>query len=199
VLPPLLALCAASIFVITTRDRLGLATSIVLTLGFGAGAIARARDRSAASTWLVVAFGLRALHAAMEAAAYGVNLATDGQPDASVFAVPANALLAAHYSLGIGAEWLLAMGCVIGVAHRGGPRPRVERRSAYPLLVRHRPPGARREPGRSRTRGRRGDVSGQVGAHGCGEVTRQAESGRVRKTARFDTSVNGFAPDANKS
>jgi diguanylate cyclase (GGDEF)-like protein len=49
-------------------------------------------------------------------AAYGVNL-TGGGGEA-MFAVPANAVLAAHYSLDIGVQWLLAMAMVIAIDAR---------------------------------------------------------------------------------
>jgi diguanylate cyclase (GGDEF)-like protein len=118
VLPPVVALCAASIFVLTTRDRLGLATSVVIMVATGAAAIVLARARTAAARWVAMGFGVKAVHSAMEAAAYAVNLASTGQREEAMFTVPANVILAAHYSIGIGVEWLLAMGCVIGVTAR---------------------------------------------------------------------------------
>ena len=114
----LIAVGAPSILFLTTRDRLGLAASIVLAVGFGTGAVTLAPTRAAAANWLLFGFGLRAVHAAVEAAAYAINVAAEGHLGESAFAVPANLLLAAHYSLGIGAEWLLAMGCVIAVSAR---------------------------------------------------------------------------------
>jgi diguanylate cyclase (GGDEF)-like protein len=47
-----------------------------------------------------------------------VNVAGESTAVEPMFSVPANAVLAAHFSLGIGAEWLLAMGMVIATAAR---------------------------------------------------------------------------------
>ena len=64
--------------------------------------------------------GGRALLGLVEAAAYGVNVigATTGQQVASAFLVPANWILAAHSPLDTAAEWLVAMGFLIGVSVR---------------------------------------------------------------------------------
>jgi diguanylate cyclase (GGDEF)-like protein len=57
--------------------------------------------------------------AVAEAGAYAVNVVAEaGGVVEDMFAVPANAILAAHYSLGIGAEWIVAMGMVIAVSAR---------------------------------------------------------------------------------
>jgi diguanylate cyclase (GGDEF)-like protein len=68
----------------------------------------------------VLALSGRALLGLAEAAAYGVNVigASSGQPLASAFLVPANWILAAHYPLDTAAEWLVAMGFLIGVSVR---------------------------------------------------------------------------------
>jgi diguanylate cyclase (GGDEF)-like protein len=73
---------------------------------------------SVTSGWLAVAFAERALLSAVETGAYAVNVAGESVFVEPTFSVPANAILQAHYSLGIGAEWLLAMGMVIAVSAR---------------------------------------------------------------------------------
>jgi len=118
VVPAILVFSTIALFVVTTRDRLGLAASVIVAVGFGAGGLLLAHKRASSSMWLIVGFAVRATLAAMEGAAYAVNLAAAAQPVDSLFAVPANALLAAHYTLDIGAEWLLAMGCVIAITTR---------------------------------------------------------------------------------
>ena len=73
-----------------------------------------------AAQWIVIALSGRALLGLAEAAAYGVNVigVAAGQQVASAFLVPANWILAAHYPLDTAAEWLLAMGFLIGVSVR---------------------------------------------------------------------------------
>lgn len=115
-IPAVLVLFVASALLLTTRDRLGVAASVVIAAGFGTGAIALFNSHAASATWIAIGFGVRSFHAAIEAVAYTVAVATE-QTD-SAFLVPANAVLAAHYSLGTAVEWLLAMGCLIGVAER---------------------------------------------------------------------------------
>jgi diguanylate cyclase (GGDEF)-like protein len=92
----------------------------VVAIGFFARAMSLARSRLAAAQWIMLALAARALLAAAEAAAYGVNVAglTEGQQVTDAFVVPARWILAAHQPLDTAAEWLLAMGCLIGVSAR---------------------------------------------------------------------------------
>ena len=117
-IPSIVAICMVSVFLLTTRDRLGVISQFVIAAGFGAAAFAIWRSSAPSTAWLAMAFGQRALLAAIEAVAYGVNVAGEAAAVEPMFSVPANAVLAAHFSLGIGAEWLLAMGMVIAVAAR---------------------------------------------------------------------------------
>lgn len=120
VVPLIIAFSILSIFVVTTRDRLGLVSQGIVAAAFVAGAWSLARARVPAAYWIVIALSGRALLGVAEAASYGVNviaLAT-GQQVASAFLVPANWILAAHYPLDTAAEWLLAMGFLIGVSVR---------------------------------------------------------------------------------
>jgi diguanylate cyclase (GGDEF)-like protein len=116
IVPVIAGLCVVAIFAITTRDRLGVVSQLIMTAGFAAGTMALLRSGTPGSSWLAIAFVARTLLSAAEAAAYGVNL-TAGISEA-MFAVPANAILAAHYSLDIGVQWLLAMGMVIAIDAR---------------------------------------------------------------------------------
>lgn len=118
VVPAVAVSCLLLIVWMTTRDRLGVIASAAIALGFGFGAFALARARVPFSAWIVIGFGVRGLLGAMEAAAYGVNVIASGELGDTTFSVPANALLAAHYPLDTAAEWLLAMGCVIGLSAR---------------------------------------------------------------------------------
>jgi diguanylate cyclase (GGDEF)-like protein len=116
--PSIAAVCVMSVFLLTTRDRLGLISQAAIAAGFGAAAFELWRAQAVSASWLAIAFGQRAVLSAVEAAAYGVNVAGESTAVEPAFSVPANYVLAAHYSVGIGAEWLLAMGMVIATAGR---------------------------------------------------------------------------------
>jgi diguanylate cyclase (GGDEF)-like protein len=116
IIPVIAGVCLVALFVITTRDRLGLVSQVIIAGGFTAGTMALLRSGTPGSSWLAIAFVARALQSAAEAAAYGVNLTGDSTE--AMFAVPANAILAAHYSLDIGVQWVLAMGMVIAIDAR---------------------------------------------------------------------------------
>ena len=116
IIPAIAALCAIAIAVVTTRDRLGVVSQVLIAGGFATGTMALLRGGPSGSSWLAVAFGARTLLSAAEAAAYGVNLTSESSE--AMFAVPANAILAAHYSLDIGVQWLLAMGMMIAIDAR---------------------------------------------------------------------------------
>ena len=116
IVPAIAALCVIAIFVVTTRDRLGVISQVIIAGGFAAGTMALLRGGPSGSSWLLIAFAARTLLSAAEAAAYGVNLTGDSSE--AMFAVPANAILAAHYSLDVGVQWLLALGMVIAIDAR---------------------------------------------------------------------------------
>ena len=115
-LPAIAALALVAILVITTRDRLGVVSQVIIAVGFAVGTMTLFRDGPSGSAWLSIAFVARTLLSAAEAAAYGVNISVG--VDEPMFAVPANAVLAAHYPLDIGVQWLLAMGMVIAIDAR---------------------------------------------------------------------------------
>src|SRR5688572_22094943 len=95
IVPAIAVLCAMAVFMITTRDRLGVISQVIIAGGFAAGTMALLRSGPSGSSWLVIAFVARTLLSAAEAAAYAVNLT--GETTEAMFAVPANAILAAHY------------------------------------------------------------------------------------------------------
>jgi diguanylate cyclase (GGDEF)-like protein len=88
--------------VVTTRDRLGVVSQVLIAGGFATGTMALLRGGPSGSSWLAIAFGARTLLSAAEAAAYGVNLAGE----------------ITFYSLDVGVQWLLAMGMVIAIDAR---------------------------------------------------------------------------------
>lgn len=125
--PIIIAASVAAVFVVTTRDRLGFVSQAIVAAAFGATAWSLWRARLPAALWIVIALGGRALLGLAEAAAYGVNVfgITANRQIASAFIVPANWILAAHYPLDTAAEWLLAMGFLIGVSIRAQRELRV--------------------------------------------------------------------------
>ena len=121
VMVPAIALVSLlCIVILDTRDRLGLVTAAAITAGMIAGTISLARWRPVATSWILIAFAVRVVLAVAETYAYGVNVVAEasGRVPEPMFTVPANAVLAAHYSIGIGAEWIVAMGMVIAVSAR---------------------------------------------------------------------------------
>jgi diguanylate cyclase (GGDEF)-like protein len=116
IVPTIAALGAIAIFMVTSRDRLGLVSQAIVAGGFATGTMALLRGGPSGSSWLAIAFAARTLLSAAETVAYAANL-TGGSSEA-MFAVPANAILAAHYSLDVGVQWLLAMGMVIAIDAR---------------------------------------------------------------------------------
>jgi hypothetical protein len=127
VIPIIVAVSILAVLLVTTLDRLGLISQAIVAMALVAGAWSLARARMPAAQWIVIALSGRALLGLAEAAAYGVNVVgiTAGQPVASAFVVPANWILTAHYPLDTAAEWLLAMGFLIGVSVRAQQELRV--------------------------------------------------------------------------
>lgn len=120
VVPVIIAVSIASIWFVTTRDRLGFVSQGIIGVVFLYGAWSLVGARVAAAEWVVIALAGRALLALAESAAYGINMLglSADQQTAAAFLVPANWILAAHYPLDTAAEWLLAMGFFIGVSVR---------------------------------------------------------------------------------
>jgi diguanylate cyclase (GGDEF)-like protein len=116
IVPLIAMLTLIAVVVITTRDRLGFVSQVIIAVGFAAGTTTLFRDASTGSSWLIAAFIARTLLSAAEATAYGVNVLAG--TNEGMFVVPVNAILAAHYSLDIGVQWLLAMGMVIAIDAR---------------------------------------------------------------------------------
>lgn len=118
--PAMLVFSLAAIVTVTTRDRLGLVSQAIVALVFGWGAWTLGGRRAAHARWLVIALGVRAVLAGAEAAAYGVNVLGLATPEqmSLAFVVPANWILASHYPLDTAAEWILAVGFIVGVSER---------------------------------------------------------------------------------
>jgi diguanylate cyclase (GGDEF)-like protein len=100
-------------FVLTQLNLLGVGQHAVMALLLAGGAVALARERGV--TWLVAGLGIRAVLALIEAAAYTAQVTPLLSDD---LATTAAGFLSAHSSFDTGAEWLIALGCVLAVAER---------------------------------------------------------------------------------
>jgi diguanylate cyclase (GGDEF)-like protein len=83
-------------------DRIGLVQSAVIGALLGISAILLLVKHVPGSGWLAMGFALRAMLAVVECIAYGVQTF----PDRGV-------VLASHSSFDTGAEWVIALGCVL--------------------------------------------------------------------------------------
>ncbi len=114
----LVAYSAAGGLVGTTIDRLGLVQHSVMGGLLLAGAF-RMLDapRQRGLSWLAAGALLRGALSLVEAAAYGLQLVPLAEAVPSV-AAGARSFLAASSSFDSGAEWLLALGCVLALSER---------------------------------------------------------------------------------
>ncbi|HEV8632431.1 MAG TPA: GGDEF domain-containing protein [Thermoanaerobaculia bacterium] len=96
---------------------LGVVGSATIALGLGAGAVVVSRRRQRPVRWLVGGLTLRALFGAGEALAYGLQLlpAEDLSPATQR---SMGFVLSAHSSFDTGAEWLIALGCLLAISER---------------------------------------------------------------------------------
>jgi hypothetical protein len=99
----IVAICAiVAAVALDSNDRLGLVQSAVIGALLGISAILLLVKRVPGSGWLTMGFALRAVLAVVESIAYG----TPDFPERGVF-------LASHSSFDVGAEWVIALGCVL--------------------------------------------------------------------------------------
>jgi hypothetical protein len=97
---------------------LGTVQHSLMAVLFAAGAILLARPPLERGLgWLVAGFSVRALLCSIEAAAYASQLLAEGTLAPGLQA-RAGVFLAAHSSFDSGAEWLLALGCVLAISER---------------------------------------------------------------------------------
>src|SRR5581483_1273745 len=91
-----------------TIDRLGVIESMAIFLGLAAGTAYVLRARPPGYAWLATGFVVRALLAVAESAAHGEQVVRAGEP-AQTVAI----FLASYSSFDAGAEWMIALGCVL--------------------------------------------------------------------------------------
>jgi diguanylate cyclase (GGDEF)-like protein len=105
-------------FVTPTIDRLGLIQNVVTGALLAAGAsVLLGKPREAGLGWLATGLLIRAALSLAEAAAYALQLAPPGAV-APLAAAWARSFLAASSSFDSGAEWLVAVGCVLALSER---------------------------------------------------------------------------------
>lgn len=92
--------------------RLGLVQHALIALIFIAAAVGYARLRARRTAWLVAGLVVRAFVAAAEAFAYAIAT------DATALGRAASLFLSVSSSFDAGAEWLLALGCVLVASDR---------------------------------------------------------------------------------
>jgi diguanylate cyclase (GGDEF)-like protein len=98
-------------------DLTGVAETTVITLAFGVAAAALVRSGDATLRWLAVGFGARAALALVEGVTYVIDYAPAHAWPAFLRTHSAT-ILAGHSSFDTGAEWLIALGCVLAVSNR---------------------------------------------------------------------------------
>ncbi|MEO7323206.1 MAG: GGDEF domain-containing protein [Dokdonella sp.] len=96
-------------FVIRTVDQLGLAQAVVICVCLGASAVFLIRRKERAYGWLATGFAIRSALAAAEATAYAVHWSGGDALGASSLPI----FIASHSSFDTGAEWVIALGCVL--------------------------------------------------------------------------------------
>lgn len=110
----LVALYAAIASVILdTIDRIGLVQSAVIGILLGISAILLLAKRVPGSGWLAMGFTLRGLLAIVEALAYGTRALGNPWINPWIPSETVGIFLASHSSFDTGAEWVIALGCVL--------------------------------------------------------------------------------------
>ena len=95
-------------FVLNSVDKIGVVQSGVIGAALLIGAVRLLRKRAHGMGWLATGFAIRAALALVETVAYGSQSA---KPFVGVF-------LASHSSFDTGAEWVIALGCVLTLYRR---------------------------------------------------------------------------------
>jgi diguanylate cyclase (GGDEF)-like protein len=103
------------VFVLTDISRIGVGQHVVMTAILGGGALWLSLQGEHRVVWLAVGLAIRAALAGVEAIAYASQLAPVLSPG---MAASAGEFLSVHSSFDTGAEWLLTLGCVLGIAER---------------------------------------------------------------------------------
>ena len=93
---------------IRTVEPLGVVQSALIALGLGHGVVALLRAGAWRHGWLIAGLALRASLALAETTAYAVQWFNGATPGSGL-----STFLASHSSFDTGAEWMIALGCVM--------------------------------------------------------------------------------------
>jgi len=99
----------AGAFVLDGVDKIGVVQSGVIGICLAFGAVRLVVKRVRGSGWLAGGFALRAALAFVETGAYAVHLAEHAWSKKPIVGI----FLASHSSFDTGAEWVIALGCVL--------------------------------------------------------------------------------------
>jgi diguanylate cyclase (GGDEF)-like protein len=111
-LKPVAALAFFSLvagFSVRSVDQLGIVQEALIAIGLGACAAFLVGNRAPGNGWLATGFALRALLAVAAATAYGMDMATYDAPSSGLLST----FIASHSIFDTGAEWVIALGCVL--------------------------------------------------------------------------------------
>jgi len=100
---------AVAAVLLSSVDQIGVVQSAAIAALLGVSAIFLLAKRVPGSGWLAMGFALRAALAVVETLAYGMRV-VEGQ---WVSSEAAGIFLASHSSFDTGAEWVIALGCVL--------------------------------------------------------------------------------------
>ncbi|HVG44025.1 MAG TPA: GGDEF domain-containing protein [Longimicrobium sp.] len=100
---------AVGAFTADSIDKIGVAQSSVTALVLAGAAVFLLSNRVPGAGWLAAGFGLRAALAVAEAGAYATQLWPGGWTSKKEMGI----FLASHSSFDTGAEWVIALGCVL--------------------------------------------------------------------------------------
>jgi diguanylate cyclase (GGDEF)-like protein len=100
-------------FVLTSVDLIGVGQQGFVAVLLGAAAVVLARSGESSLRWLAAGMSIRALLGLVESAVY-ISQVTPFLPPIEA----SRTFLSMHSSLDTGAEWLLALGCVLAVTTR---------------------------------------------------------------------------------
>jgi diguanylate cyclase (GGDEF)-like protein len=120
--PPKTAIALAlftivSCLTLTSLDLVGIGETATIVVALGATSIALGSHREGGFTWLRVGFAARALLALFELAGYTMNVMPGWQLPFNLRA-HVGTFLAVHSSFDTGAEWVIALGCVLATLDR---------------------------------------------------------------------------------
>jgi diguanylate cyclase (GGDEF)-like protein len=101
--------CAVGAVIIPTLDWLGFVMAVVIGTALGAGAILLLIDRRPGFGWLAAGFAVRTILAVSEALAHASRVF----PNPWRASKAIDFFLAAYSSFDTGAEWIIALGCVL--------------------------------------------------------------------------------------